>query len=190
MRFTCALSNLNAPSPAPTASMSRYASTPVPLMAVPPLSVEIEIKHTPLGSTDCVRLGAPLSPDGKISPAETPRILITRGSNRRAKTARPIGASDLSSTATRRVSPTFHALSDDENLSCAIRDVLVFSTAIGFVGKLVSTAFVAPPAPVLTAATCAASRLLIRDLGAGTKAGASPAATCTDWSRAELFAWA
>src|SRR2546426_782741 len=109
-----------------------------------------------------------------IVPADTPRTVITRGSNRSVKTARPSGTSDFSSTASRRCLPTFKVSSGGVSLSRAILELAGFATetSIGF-GKLVSTALAAPLSPVLTAATSVAAWLLISDLGAGTKGGGS-----------------
>src|SRR5207249_2705070 len=104
----------------------------------------------------------------------------TFGSNRNPRTARPSGTSDFSSTAKRRLSPTFRTPSAGVKRNCTILERSGMETTVASTGldKLVSTAFAVPAALVLTAATSAAERLLTSDFGAGTNVGNSSAGVC------------
>ncbi len=117
---------------------------------------ESESRHIPLGSTDCVRIGA--FPFGKRLPEETAVTLTTLGSNLSANTARLSATSDLSSTANRLLSPAFSTSLVGLKLSWAIREPFRVVPALASiaVGKLVRDAFCVPPAPEFITASSAA----------------------------------
>src|SRR6266550_2998739 len=121
----------------------------------------------------------PLSAVNNV-PADRPFILITFGLKRKARTAIASVASDFSSSAKRRVSPTFITASDGAIINSAelvLGLTEVNAVSMGF-GRLVSTACALVLRFVFTAATCDASELLTKDFGAGTKAGSSSDDAC------------
>src|SRR6185295_17866092 len=135
------------------------------------LRLEIEIRHTPEGSVDWVSIALlPSSP--------TAFTLTTFGSNLNATIAIASGTSDFTSTANRRVSPTFMDWSAGPKVSCALLPLVLIGVMAASIGLAVMLAKVAPASEarfVFTAATCVAAVLLTSDLGAGTKAGISSA---------------